>query len=127
MHSRRNLRTTIFFFLALTLSFALAGAQVIITVYASGNPAAPQKSKNKSSKDKSSKDKKSKATSSAPQQSGTPALWESRGDISKLNLVYGIGSPEGMPKPPFQFDKEDITGTNPKIKVMDANGVKWNI
>jgi hypothetical protein len=32
-----------------------------------------------------------------------------------------------MPKPPFTFDKEDITGTNPKIKVIDANGVKWNI
>jgi hypothetical protein len=39
----------------------------------------------------------------------------------------GIGSEEGMPKPPFQFDKEDTSGTNPKIKIIDANGVKWNL
>jgi hypothetical protein len=39
----------------------------------------------------------------------------------------GIGSEEGMPKPPFQFDKEDTSGTNPKIKMIDANGVKWNL
>jgi hypothetical protein len=32
-----------------------------------------------------------------------------------------------MPKAPFQFDKEDISGTNPKIRVTDANGIKWNV
>jgi hypothetical protein len=32
-----------------------------------------------------------------------------------------------MPKPPFKFEKEDTSGTNPKIKVIDANGVKWNV
>jgi hypothetical protein len=88
---------------------------------ASGN-ATPQK-KDKESK----KEKKSKKSSAAPAQPGAPALWEDRGDISQLNLIMGIGSEEGMPKAPFQFDKEDTTGTNPKIKVIDANGVKWNI
>jgi hypothetical protein len=73
------------------------------------------------------KDKKSKGESAAPTQKGAPALWEDRGDIAKLNLVLGIGSEEGRPKPPLQFDKEDTTGTNPKIKVIDANGVKWNL
>jgi hypothetical protein len=32
-----------------------------------------------------------------------------------------------MPKPPFRFEKEDTSGTNPKIKVIDANGVRWNV
>jgi hypothetical protein len=75
----------------------------------------------------SKKDKKSKAESAAPTQKGVPALWEDRGSISSLNLVLGIGSEEGKPKPPFKFDKEDVTGTNPKIKIIDANGVKWNL
>jgi hypothetical protein len=71
--------------------------------------------------------KKNKVSPNAPAASGTPMLWEDRGDISSLDLYYGIGSAEGMPKPPFQFDKEDVTGTNPKIKILDANGVKWNM
>jgi hypothetical protein len=88
----------------------------------SASAAATQK-KGKDSK----KDKKSKGESAAPTQSGVPAIWEDRGDISRLNLTLGIGSEAGKPKPPFQFDKEDVTGTNPKIKIIDANGVKWNL
>ncbi len=85
----------------------------------------------KKEKEKEKKSKKSKksgtAVSSAPTTIGTPALWEDRGAIASLDLLLGIGSEEGKPKPPFTFDKEDVTGTNPKIKVIDANGVKWNI
>ncbi len=80
---------------------------------------APQKKEKKS--------KKSKKESAAPSAPGTPALWEDRGDVSKLNLFWGIGSEEEMPKAPFTFDKEDTSGTNPKIKVIDANGIKWNL
>ncbi|HKQ74186.1 MAG TPA: hypothetical protein VJ810_10840, partial [Blastocatellia bacterium] len=72
------------------------------------------------------KDKK-KGKSNAPEAAGRPVLWEDRGDLSKLNLFLGVGSEEGQPRPPFKFDKEDLSGTNPKIKVVDANGVKWNI
>jgi hypothetical protein len=68
-----------------------------------------------------------KGRGNAPEVAGRPVLWEDRGDLSKLNLFFGVGSEEGQPKPPFKFDKEDVTGTNPKIKVIDANGVKWNI
>src|SRR5262245_52264649 len=71
--------------------------------------------------------KKAKKSSTAPTEAGVPVLWEDRGEISKLDLTYGIGSSEGMPKPPFRFDKEDLTGSNPKIKVIDANGMKWNV
>src|SRR5262245_33458938 len=125
MHSRRNSRTTIFFIFALTLSFALAGVWAMTSVTAIGNPAVPQKSKDKGKA--KGKDKKANGLSSAPVQAGTPAMWQARGDITKLNLFYGIGSDDGMPKPPFKFDKEDVTGSNPKIKVIDANGVKWNV
>ncbi len=80
-------------------------------------------------KDKGKKGKKNKkaVSAAAPQTAGTPVLWESRGDISSLNLFWGIGSEDSIPKPPFNFEKEDVTGTNPKIKVTDANGVKWNV
>jgi hypothetical protein len=88
--------------------------------------ASPQK-KAKDKGKESKKEKKSKRESAAPTQAGVPALWEDRGDLSKLNLILGIGSEVGKPKPPFQFDKEDTTGTNPKIKIIDANGVKWNL
>lgn len=106
---------------SLTTSFAAASR--------ASTPAQEDKAKDKGKKDKKSKkDKKgSKVSSAAPTTTGTPALWEDRGPVDKLDLFHGIGSPEGMPKPPFQFDKEDVTGTNPKIKIIDANGVKWNI
>jgi hypothetical protein len=78
-------------------------------------------------KESKKKSKKSAGTSTAPTATGTPALWADRGDVASLNLLLGIGSEEGKPKAPFTFDKEDMTGTNPKIKVIDANGVKWNI
>lgn len=103
----------------IVLAFCLAVTGAIVSTSVS---ASPQK-KDKESK----KDKKAKKATSAPTEAGTPKLWEDRGDIASLNLTYGIGSAEEMPKPPFQFDKEDITGTNPKIKILDANGIKWNI
>ena len=79
-------------------------------------------------KDKDKESKKSKKkNSSAPTQTGTPAIWTDRGDVSKLDLKWGIGSEEGLPKPPFTFDKEDVSGTNPKVRIKDANGTSWNI
>jgi hypothetical protein len=78
-------------------------------------------------KDKEKKSKKSKGDSAAPSSTGTPALWTDRGDVSKLNLRWGIGSEEGQPKPPFTFEKEDTSGSNPKVRVTDATGASWNI
>jgi len=82
-----------------------------------------------SKKDKKGKKAKRKAkrTGNAPTKIGVPAIWEDQSDISSLDLFWGIGGPDLAPKPPFTFDKEDMSGTNPKIKVFDANGVKWNI
>ncbi len=112
-------------FAAAALAFALAlGPAIAFSVNAS-----PQKSKDKEEKEakESKKGKKSKKSSNAPAEAGTPAIWEDRGDVSKLDLFWGIGSEAEMPKAPLQFDKEDVSGTNPKIKVIDANGVKWNL
>lgn len=116
----RSFSSALFAF-ALLICFVAASVSTPSSASASGG-AEPQK-KDKESK----KGKKSKKSPNAPAEPGTPAMWEDRGDVSKLNLIMGIGSEEGMPKPPFQFDKEDVTGTNPKIKVIDANGVKWNL
>lgn len=106
--------------LVLSLALAAAGSLVSTSVSAHGSAGIPQKSKDK-------KSKKEKKPTSAPTEAGTPIMWEDRGNIASLDLIHGIGNPESMPKAPFQFDKEDVTGTNPKIKVIDANGVKWNI
>ncbi|MBK6795369.1 MAG: hypothetical protein IPG76_00810 [Acidobacteria bacterium] len=118
MKFRQNSAGFILLLSILTLGLAVSDVGLIMPVQA----VSPQK-KDKDSK----KDKKTAKVSKAPTETGKPAMWEDRGDISRLNLTLGIGSQEGMPKPPFQFDKEDMTGTNPKIKVIDANGIKWNI
>ena len=80
-----------------------------------------------SQKDKKGKKGKKGVNSAAPQRPGTPILWQDPGDVSALDLYWGLGSEEESPKAPFTFDKEDVTGTNPKIKVIDAKGVKWNV
>jgi hypothetical protein len=80
-----------------------------------------------SKKDKKGKKAKANKTPNAPTGPGTPTMWEDRGDIANLDLYWGVGSEEEAPKPPFTFEKEDVSGTNPKIKVIDANGVRWNV
>lgn len=58
---------------------------------------------------------------------GMPIVWRDPGAVEKLDFVGGPGGREGAPKPPFTFIEEDRSGTNPKIKVTDANGVKWSV
>ena len=58
---------------------------------------------------------------------GTPVLWQDRGSVGNLDLYWGMGSAERAPKPPFTFIEEDVTGTNPKLKVRDANNVEWTV
>jgi len=77
---------------------------------------------------KDKKDKKGKGTEiHAPAPKAVAALWRSPGDVSKLDLYYGIGNESQMPRGPFAFVKEDTSGTNPKVRVKDANGILWNI
>jgi hypothetical protein len=113
----RKLGTSV---IALICMFALAAPVSMTSAAAASAPAQKSEKKEK-------KKKKSAGNSAAPAEQGQPMLWADRGDISKLNLFWGIGNEQSAPKPPFTFDKEDMTGTNPKVKVIDANGVKWNV
>lgn len=75
------------------------------------------------------KDKKKdkKGEMHAPAAKVVTALWRDPGAVSSLDLYWGIGSPDKAPKAPFTFVKEDTSGTNPKIRIKDANGVLWNM
>jgi hypothetical protein len=110
---------------ALTLMFTVAS--LTPSSAAASRASVPEQKDQGKGKKKSKKAKSAKAPSAAPTTIGKPVLWEDRGNVADLDLYYGIGSAEDVPKPPFQFKGEDSTGTNPKIKVIDANGVKWNI
>ncbi len=62
--------------------------------------------------------------------SGLPAvIWKDPGDISTLNLKYGIGGVDHAPDPDatYTFIEEDMNGTSPKIRVKDAQGVEWKV
>lgn len=78
-------------------------------------------------KDKKKKKKKDKKVSAAPAEKGKPALWRDMGDVADLDLYWGIGDEESAPQPPFRFVKEDTSGTNPKIRIVDSAGEEWNI
>lgn len=56
-----------------------------------------------------------------------PTIWHDPGDIASLDLYYGAGGKDDMPKPPFKFDAEDLHGTNPKFDADDADGKKWRV
>jgi hypothetical protein len=58
---------------------------------------------------------------------GENVLWSDPGDVSRLDLVYGVGGPEGAPAPQFRFLGEDLGGTTPKVKVKDAKGREWSV
>jgi hypothetical protein len=62
-----------------------------------------------------------------PVQPGTPVIWRDPGEIEKLDFVGGAGGRENAPKPPFAFLEENLSGSNPKVRVTDANGVKWSV
>jgi hypothetical protein len=54
-------------------------------------------------------------------------LWDNPADIASRNLLYGPGGPEHEPRGTFTFVNEDLDGTNPKIVVRDAQGVRWKV
>src|SRR5216684_6138225 len=57
----------------------------------------------------------------------TPVLWRDPGDVEKLDLVWGEGGPAKAPKPPFTFVEENLSGSNPKVKVTDSTGALFSI
>jgi len=73
-------------------------------------------------KDKSSKEEKA---AKAPPKPGKPIIWADPGAIEGLDLAAGVGGNKNAPKPPFTFLEESTSGTNPKVRVTDANGAEW--
>jgi len=52
-------------------------------------------------------------------------LWKEPPALSVSDWVSGPGGAEGAPRPPFQFVKENLDGTNAKIDVVDAAERTW--
>jgi hypothetical protein len=58
---------------------------------------------------------------------GTPVIWSDPGSVEGLDFVNGIGGKMNTPKPPFTFLEESMSGTNPKVRVIDAKGKEWTV
>jgi hypothetical protein len=56
-------------------------------------------------------------------------IWRDPGDISKLNLFYGVGGKRDAPPPQehFEFLDEDLHGSTPKFEVRDERGREWKV
>jgi hypothetical protein len=54
-------------------------------------------------------------------------LWQDPGRVETRDLRYGPGGSDLEPRGPFTFEKEDLSGRSPKVRVSDANGRTWVI
>ncbi|MGA2113178.1 MAG: hypothetical protein ABSH56_00330 [Bryobacteraceae bacterium] len=54
-------------------------------------------------------------------------FWSDPGDMTARDLFHGRGGKAHEPRGPFQFEKEDLDGSNPKFVVRDRDGVKWKV
>jgi hypothetical protein len=55
------------------------------------------------------------------------SLWRDPGDVASLDFAGSMAAPVSQPKPPFTFLREDMSGTQPKVFVRDANQATWNV
>lgn len=62
-----------------------------------------------------------------PQRAAEQILWQHPGRVEAKDLRYGPGGRAGQPAAPFQFVKEDSSGSTPKITVLDARGRLWSV
>lgn len=61
------------------------------------------------------------------QQPGKAILWNDPGNVEKLDFAGGAGGHENAPEPPFAFIEENLSGSNPKVRIIDAKGVRWSV
>jgi hypothetical protein len=54
-------------------------------------------------------------------------LWRDPRPTTISDWTWGPGGEPMFPRPPFQFVKEKLTGTNPKVEVRDAAGRLWTV
>jgi len=73
--------------------------------------------------------KKEKPAKESKHSDLAPIIWRDPGDVSSLNMTYGIGGATDAPDPNavYTFVEEDMNGTSPKVKVKDAQGVEWKL
>jgi hypothetical protein len=54
-------------------------------------------------------------------------IWRDPGQLRAEDLRFGPGGKEGLPKPPFAFVEEHLTGSQPCVAVRDARGQLWRV
>ena len=54
-------------------------------------------------------------------------LWRAPRNLTVQDWICGPDGCDQAPAPPFQFIKEDVSGTNPKISVRDSAGREWSV
>lgn len=54
-------------------------------------------------------------------------LWSEPSPATVSNWTWGPGGEEMAPRPPFEFVKEKLSGTSPKVEVSDAAGRVWTV
>jgi hypothetical protein len=57
----------------------------------------------------------------------TTIIWQDPGAVEELDFAAGPGGIKKVPTPPFTFIEESLSGSNPKIKVKDANDTTWHV
>src|SRR5215472_10687373 len=62
-----------------------------------------------------------------PAQLPKSVLWRDPGSVAALDFGGTVGFPVTLPKPPFTFRREDLSGTQPKVFVTDTTGAAWNV
>ena len=55
----------------------------------------------------------------------TQTLWREPPPATVSDFIWGPGGEQAAPRPPFRFLKEKLSGTNPKVDVLDATGRHW--
>ena len=71
--------------------------------------------------------KTNKASLKADTRTNQAVLWRDPADIASRNLFYGPGGKAHEPRGTFTFEKEDMSGSNPKFDVVDEDGVRWRV
>jgi hypothetical protein len=71
--------------------------------------------------------KRTSAAAPARAEKTGDMIWADPGNVASLDFVNGSGGAKNAPKPPFEFQKEDMGGSNPKLNITDANGTKWGV
>jgi hypothetical protein len=62
-----------------------------------------------------------------PDKAPPKVLWRAPHPMAAGDWICGPGGCDRVPVAPFQFIKEDLSGTNVKLTVRDANGRTWSV